>query len=192
MTNQNLSKSPAKRRGLLAALAAVFSVSAGAQEAPETGAAEIEEIIVTARRREENIQDIPLSVTAFTAAELEARSLSDLSDIGKYTPNLSFRSTSGGSGGDLAEITIRGLGQQDYVNTKDPGVGIYIDGVYHGRAAGGVIDLLDLERAEVLRGPQGTLFGKNTLGGAISMTTVKPGPELGGYAQLTYGRFDRI
>ncbi len=152
-----------------------------------------DEIIVTARRREENLQSIPISVTAFTAEALEARSARDLRAVGDFTPNVDF-SVSNGLGGATSEavVFIRGIGQLDTALFADPGVGIYVDGVYLARAGGSVLDLLDLERIEVLRGPQGTLFGKNTTGGAISLVTRKPGPDRRLEAELTAGELDRL
>ena len=134
-----------------------------------------EEIVVTARKREESLQEIPIAVTAFTAESLESRGVNDLRDVGDFAPNVDF-SVSNGLGGATSEATvfIRGIGQLDTALFADPGVGIYVDGVYLARAGGSVLDLLDLERVEVLRGPQGTLFGKNTTGGAISLITRKP------------------
>lgn len=152
-----------------------------------------DEIIVTARKREEGLQAIPISITAFTAEALESRSLRDLRDVGDFAPNVDF-SISNGLGGATSEATvfIRGIGQLDTALFADPGVGIYVDGVYLARAGGSVLDLLDLERVEILRGPQGTLFGKNTTGGAISLITRKPGPEKLLELELTGGNLDRI
>lgn len=153
----------------------------------------LEEVVVTARKREESLQQAPLSVTAVTGLDMERRNLTNLMEIGHHIPNV-FTTTSPGSSGASSNSTIfiRGVGQNDFLFTTDPGVGVYVDGVYHPRTLGGVMDLLDLERVEVLRGPQGTLFGKNTLGGALSLVSKKPTGETGGYGELTFGRFDRI
>lgn len=152
-----------------------------------------DEIVVTARRREENLQDIPVSVAAFTAESLEASSVTDLRGVGDLAPNVDF-SISNGLGGATSEATvyIRGIGQLDTALFADPGVGIYVDGVYLARAAGSVLDLLDLERVEILRGPQGTLFGKNTTGGAISLLTRKPGPDRQIDLEATVGELERL
>lgn len=150
----------------------------------------LEEIVVTARKREESLQDTPVSVTAFTADALEDISASQLITIGEYTPNMEFNMGSGGSA-NQAHIYIRGIGQSDFLISSDPGVGMYVDGVYFARTFGGILDLMDLERVEVLRGPQGTLFGKNTIGGAVNIITQKPGEEYSGKLSLTAGRFDR-
>ena len=152
-----------------------------------------ERIVVTARRREEDIQATPISITAFSAVALEERSIRDLSDVGDFTPNMDFSNT-GVLGGSSSEATvyIRGIGQISNRLFNDPGVGIYVDGVYLARSQGAVLDMLDLERAEILRGPQGTLFGKNTIGGAINLITRKPGADRGGYVELGAGIFDRL
>lgn len=146
----------------------------------------LEEIVVTARKREESLQETPLSISAFAAEEMQAANMIDLRDIGKYTPGMSFTSFGMGSS-EAGAVFIRGIGQVDHIVTTDPGVGLYIDGVYVGRNQGGALDLLDIERVEVLRGPQGTLFGKNTIGGAVSVITRKPTGENGAYTDFTLG-----
>ena len=152
-----------------------------------------DEIVVTARKREEGLQSIPISVAAFTAESLEASSVRDLRGVGDLAPNVDFSITNGlGGGTSEATVYIRGIGQIDTALFADPGVGIYVDGVYLARASGSVLDLLDLERVEILRGPQGTLFGKNTTGGAISLITRKPGPDRQFDLEATLGEFDRI
>ncbi|NKB35569.1 MAG: TonB-dependent receptor [Gammaproteobacteria bacterium] len=154
--------------------------------------AALEEVVVTARRRQESLQETPIAVSAFSAADLEERSLNNLMDIGSYAPNVIMATGQGGSGGaNNGQIYIRGIGQSDFLFTTDPGVGIYIDGVFHPRTLGASMDLMDLERVEVLRGPQGTLFGKNTVGGAVNVVSAKPTGETGGYAEAKFGRFDR-
>ncbi|MCF6197407.1 MAG: TonB-dependent receptor plug domain-containing protein, partial [Emcibacter sp.] len=152
----------------------------------------LEEITVTARKREENLQDTPISITAFSSDGLEARGISDISQIGEFTPNLVFDNTAAiAATSSAAAIYIRGIGQIDWALATDPGVGLYVDGVYIARSVGGVMDLLDVERVEVLKGPQGTLFGRNTIGGAISITTRKPHEELEGYGEVTVGTDNR-
>ena len=152
----------------------------------------LEEIVVTARKREEPLQETPIAVSAFSANDLEKRSLDNLMDVGAYAPNVNMATGQSGSGGaNNGQIYIRGIGQSDFLFTTDPGVGIYIDGVFHPRTLGSSMDLMDLERVEVLRGPQGTLFGKNTVGGAVNVVSAKPTGELGGSAEATFGRFNR-
>jgi iron complex outermembrane recepter protein len=169
----------------------MFSSNIQAQQSA-SGAGVLEEIVVTARKREESLQETPIAVSAFSAIDLENRSLNNLMDIGSYAPNVLMATGQGGSGGaNNGQVYMRGIGQSDHLFTTDPGVGIYIDGVFHPRTLGASMDLMDLERVEVLRGPQGTLFGKNTVGGAINVVSAKPTGELGGYAEATFGRFDR-
>jgi len=152
----------------------------------------IEEIVITARKRAENLQEVPIAVSAFNKSMLNDRGIFNLQEIGRYIPNLDFSSGQINGGGFNSQITIRGIGQTDFLVTTDPGVGTYVDGVYFARTMGGVMDLLDIERIEVLRGPQGTLFGKNTIGGAISITSSKPTGEFGGRMEATIGKWNRI
>jgi iron complex outermembrane receptor protein len=132
-----------------------------------------EYVEVTARRRAEDLQRVPLSVTASTGDDLEAQSIQRFSDLGQVTPNFLYgqKVQSGSSAG---QIYIRGIGQQDTNAAFSPGVGIYLDGVYLGRAQANDLDTADVERVEVLYGPQGTLFGKNSNGGAINITSKSP------------------
>jgi iron complex outermembrane recepter protein len=162
-----------------------------AQEAPTTASradrGKIEEIVVRARRRDELLQDTPVSVTALNADELRLNDITRLDDIQELVPNLSFYS---GRSGVTSAVFIRGVGQVDPVITFDPGVGIYVDGVFMSRQAGGVLNMADVEQVEVLRGPQGTLFGKNTVGGAILVKTARPREEFGGQISVGAGSFD--
>lgn len=150
-------------------------------------------IVVTARRREESLQDTPISISAVTADALQERGINTVTDIGDFTPNVRFNSSVPISASNAtAAIYVRGIGQNDYQLSADPGVGLYLDGVYISRGVGNVLDVLDIERIEVLRGPQGTLFGRNTIGGAVSVVTRKPADELSGRVQLTTGRYNRV
>lgn len=156
-------------------------------------AVELEEIIVTAQRRAESLQDTPISVTAFTSADLQNKGISDISEIADFTPNMMFDTTAIISGSSSAAVIfIRGIGQSNFQVTNDPGVGTYVDGVYVSSAIGGVLDVIDVENIEVLRGPQGTLFGRNTIGGAINITSQKPSAEEGGSLEFTLGNLDKI
>lgn len=146
----------------------------------------LEEIVVTARKREESLQETPLSISAFAREDMQAANMIDLRDIGKYTPGMTFTSFGMGSS-EAGAVFIRGVGQVDHIVTTDPGVGLYIDGVYMGRNQGAALDLLDVERVEVLRGPQGTLFGKNTIGGAVNVITGRPSGENGGHMNFEVG-----
>jgi len=153
-------------------------------------AAQVDEIIVTARKREESLQEVPISITALSAQALRERGVQTITDVARFAPNLSLEAGQGISGGSSSvSVYIRGIGQNDSSPTADPGVAIYVDGVYLGRSVGALLDVIDLERVEVLRGPQGTLFGKNTIGGAISLVSAAPTGELGGYLEGAVGRF---
>ncbi len=178
------------------ACAALLAVPAMAQEAPQDASDAVEgiaEITVTAQRRATNLQETPISISALTGDALDQRGMADVAAIGAATPNLSTTSGGAGSGGTSnLQLYIRGIGQFDFLAASDPGVGVYIDGVYYARALGGVFDLLDIERVEILRGPQGTLFGKNALGGALQFITAKPNNDFSGTIEGTFGRFDRI
>jgi iron complex outermembrane receptor protein len=184
-----------KRARLAVSLAALCSIvlatRTGAQEGekPRDGVKKVEEIVVTARRREELLEDTPVSVTALDETTLRDTGIVRLDQVQNLAPNLTFLT---GRSGLAAAVFIRGVGQVDPILTFDPGVGIYVDGVYLARQAGAVLDVLDVEQVEVLRGPQGTLFGKNTVGGAINITTVKPRDELEGFSLLRVGTFDTV
>ncbi len=125
----------------------------------------LETIKVTARKREETLQEVPVAVTAFTSEALDKLNVRDLSDLGAQVPNLTIYAARGSS--STLTAYIRAVGQSDPLWGVDPGVGIYMDDVYIARPQGALLDVFDVERIEVLRGPQGTLYGKNTIGGAI-------------------------
>jgi len=151
----------------------------------------LEEIIVTATKREEGIYDVPIAITAFTEEIMIRQGITDLTDIGKFVPNLNV---TGFSAGHVSSVNpfIRGIGLQDHLITTDPGVGVYVDGVYLGRQVGQNWSLANIERVEVLRGPQGTLYGRNTIGGAINIITRKPGDESGGRLTAYAGTRGRL
>ncbi len=172
-------------------LAIAGSVLTTGERAAAQGA--LEEIVVTAQRREESLQDTPVAVSAFTASAIRDKGLEDISEVADFTPNLVFDTTSPVSGLSSGSVVfIRGIGNSDFSLTTEPGVGTYVDGVYMSRSAGGVLDVLDVERIEVLRGPQGTLFGRNTTGGAINITSRRPAEEMQGRLSLTAGEFNRL
>ena len=178
---------------LAAALCAVPARQGCAQEVKVSATSGIEEIIVTAQRREESIQRTPIAVTALSGADLDARTTFDLADVGEYVPNLDFSTATQSSRSSfVSSVFIRGIGQTDFIVTTDPAVGIYVDGVYYGRTTGGVVDMLDIGRVEVLRGPQGTLFGKNTIGGALNVVSSPVGNEFGGTTEVTAGNYGRV
>lgn len=148
----------------------------------------LEEITVTARKIEERLQDTPISVSAFTADSLERRQIFNTETLDQVTPNLSFTNDTALAGNNSSSaIFIRGIGQTDPTATVDPGVGLYIDDVYMGQSVGGTMDFRDIAGVQVLRGPQGTLFGKNTIGGAVVLTSTEPGDELGGKINVGFG-----
>jgi iron complex outermembrane recepter protein len=148
----------------------------------------LEEIIVTARKVAENLQETPIAITAFTGSALEDRQIFSTDVLDQVVPNLQFANNAPLAGNNSSsQIFIRGIGQTDPTSTVDPGVGLYIDDVYIGNAVGGTMTLRDIASVQVLRGPQGTLFGRNTIGGAILMTTTDPGDELGGKVRIGTG-----
>ena len=152
----------------------------------------MEEIKVTARKREESLQDTPIAVSVFSGESLDARGVQRIDEIAGLTPNMSFDNiNTNGGGGNSAAVFLRGVGQRDFLPSADPGVGIYVDGVYFARSIGSVLDIIDIDRVEVLRGPQGTLFGRNTTGGAIAIHTRKPHGEFEGKVRARVGIDDR-
>ncbi|WP_198351028.1 TonB-dependent receptor [Flavisphingomonas formosensis] len=178
--------------GATPALAQTETPSASPSEARPADAG-VGDIVVTARRREETLQKVPVSITAFTAKDLASRQVDNISQIAGSTPNLVFNSSAPVSGSNTAaSIFIRGIGQTDFTLVTDPGVGLYLDGVYIARSVGGVLDLVDVQRVEVLRGPQGTLFGKNAIGGAINITSAPPSGKWDASLQVTTGSRNRI
>src|SRR5690606_22631580 len=152
---------------------------------------ELEEVVVTARFRAENLQSTPLAISAFSEEDLEARSIVNVSDLGGTVPN-AFVRQSASNFGPTQTIGMRGLIQGDFSYAFEPAVGIYIDDIYHGTLTGSTMDLLDLERVEVLRGPQGTLFGINTMGGAVRLISRKPDGASGSSLSALYGSRNRI
>lgn len=145
----------------------------------------LEEIIVTARKRQESIQDVPISMAAFSGDQLRDAGVTNIKDLTMHVPGLQIDSQS------TAQIWIRGIGQRDDSARVDSPVGVYIDGVFIARKDAQLLDIIDPESVQVLRGPQGTLFGKNTTGGAIVVNTRKPTENFGGYVQGRVGNFDR-
>ncbi|WP_010124354.1 TonB-dependent receptor [Sphingomonas sp. KC8] len=160
---------------------------AHAQEAT-ANKGQLEEIVVTARRTAEALQDTPVSITAFSQNFLDRQNIQQVDKIAQFTPNLVISRQP--SSLTAASILIRGVGQTEPSAVAEPGVGMYLDGVYIARTGGAILDLVDLERVEVLRGPQGTLFGRNTIGGAVQLVSRKPTDEFGLEQKLGYGSFD--
>jgi iron complex outermembrane receptor protein len=152
----------------------------------------LEEVVVTAQKRTENVQDVPIAISVFSAAMLQEKGITDVTQLSNMAPNVTFDAGTpfSGSSSTLAAY-IRGIGQNDFAFNLDPGVGVYLDGVYLARTVGANTDLGDVARIEVLKGPQGTLFGRNSIGGAISIVTREPGSEFTFKGDITAGRFDR-
>tara|TARA_R110000823_G_scaffold210224_5_gene340494 strand:- start:33334 stop:35865 length:2532 start_codon:yes stop_codon:yes gene_type:complete len=150
----------------------------------------LEEVVVTARKREETLQETPVAVSAFSAESLENLGMRNITDLTKVVPNVDMYAGNGTTG--TANVFIRGIGARNTGVNFDSGVGIYVDGVYISRADGALLDNVDVQTVQVLRGPQGTLFGKNTTGGAILYTTNRPNEEFGGHAEVRVGNFNRL
>ena len=177
-----------------AALVAIGTTVSPIASAQGTGAEEnmgLEEITVTARKRAENLQDVGLSVTALSQTEVERTFARDISDLAYVSPNLIIDDTSQGPGGNAA-LYIRGVGVADVEKNFEPAVGVTIDGLFIGANSGAILRSIDLASVEVLRGPQGTLFGRNTIGGMINVERSKPTGELGGKFRAGYGDYDTV
>ncbi len=173
------------------ALAAGLSSLTGAPEVLAQGALVLEEVEVTARKRVENIQNTPIAITAISGELIDQTNMINVADIEQRTPNLTMRASDNGVSTAL-QAYMRGVGQFDFALTVDPGVGMYVDGIYLARTVGANFQLADIEQIQVLRGPQGTLFGKNTIGGAINVTTRKPSGETDFSVELTGGEDNYI
>jgi len=173
----------------------VLAQDAAAPAPPATPDAEkavlFDAVIVTATKREENIYQVPVAISAFSAETIERQGIADLTDIGKFVPNMNVTGFSAGHTSSVNPF-IRGIGLQDHLITTDPGVGVYVDGVYLGRQVGQNWSLANINRVEVLRGPQGTLYGRNSIGGAINIITTQPGEKEEGRASFTLGTRGRV
>lgn len=181
--------------GLLAAPGLHAQDAAAQPAAPQSqddnsDAVTLDKVTVTARKREETLQDVPVAVTAFTPAALDKLNIQDLGDLGAQVPNLTIYAARGSS--STATAYIRGVGQADPLWGVDPGVGIYLDDVYIARPQGALLDVFDVGRIEVLRGPQGTLYGKNTIGGAIKYISRELPKELSGFGQISVGNYNQL
>jgi iron complex outermembrane receptor protein len=177
---------------ILGSVAAMVAFPVAAQEAAPTAAATPvgnEDIIVTAQRREEALQDVPIAVSAFSAESLERKGIANTLSLIQYVPNM-FGSNNTGLGSANAYY-LRGLGNTETIATFDPPVGTYVDDIYLSRQNGNNFSFFDVERVEVLRGPQGTLFGRNTTGGAVNVIMRRPGDNVSGYVEGGYGSYDR-
>ena len=173
----------------MAVMAALGSASLQAQQEQQADA--LEEVIVTAQFREQNLQVTPLAITAVTGDMLERRSQTDIADVARQAPNVTLAAQNQEYASGLIAY-IRGIGQNDPNFAVEPGVGIYVDDVYLPTLTGSLLDLMDVDRVEILRGPQGTLAGRNSIGGAIKMYSVKPQGDNTGSFSATYGSYDRL
>jgi len=181
-----------KALSVVGAISAMLPLAAFSQTPVGTDTGSLEEIVVTAEKRTENIQEVPIAITAFSESDLRARGVTDIHSLSTLTPNVNLDAGSPFSGSNsVLSASIRGIGQDDFAFNLDPGVGVYVDGVYYARTVGANQNLLDVERIEILNGPQGTLFGRNTIGGAISIVTRTPGDQLALQAQVSGGSYDR-
>lgn len=170
------------------ALLIAYPAPSNAVSATNAGTPGLEEIVVTATKRAQSLQEVPIAVSAFSAETIEDGRLQSLADIALRTPNFLV----GQQGPTAPELTIRGIGSTDRESGSDRSVVVFVDEVYIGRTGASTFDLFDLERIEVLRGPQGTLFGRNVVGGAVNLITAKPHDEFDAKAQITAGGLDLL
>ena len=169
-----------------AALGALLSGRATAEDVAAAPTSQLQEVVVTAQYREEKLQNVPIAITAITADQIQQQGAQQLSDILTSAPSVVFRQQSPAFGNSVTAF-IRGFGQADFDPAFEPGVGLYVDDVYYPSLTGANFDLMDVERVEVLRGPQGTLEGRNSEGGAIRFITKKPTGQNDGYLSVEYG-----
>jgi iron complex outermembrane receptor protein len=176
--------------GLL--IAAPLAAQAAAPAAADT-TNQVAEVVVTATKTAVNVQNVPIAVTAVTAKTLQQKGINDVSKLSQIAPNVTLDAGTPFSGSNaVLSAYIRGIGQDDFAFNLDPGVGVYVDGVYLARSVGANTNMLDVDRVEILKGPQGTLFGRNTIGGAISIVTRDPGKEFAFRGEVTTGQFSRL
>lgn len=172
--------------GLLLALGAGPTLAQEAAPKDQAQAVTVDDIVVTARRRDERLQDVPVAVTALSAQTLENLQASDIGDLQGAVPNLTLHEGDASN----AVVYVRGVGQVDSLAFADPGVGVYLDDVYLGRAQGAFLSVYDVDRIEVLRGPQGTLYGRNTIGGAVKFVSTPLTADFNAQAEATVGDYD--
>ncbi|MCY4046062.1 MAG: TonB-dependent receptor [Cellvibrionales bacterium] len=172
-----------KKAALPAAIATILTPTAWSED----DSAGLEEVVVTAQKREQNLQDVPVAITAINAEQLTDRKIDDISDVGSTAPNVQIAPSPGGSTG--ATVAIRGAASINPAATWEPSVGIYMDGVFIAKNVGGIFDVAELSAIEILRGPQGTLYGKNTTGGALNLVTRKPYEEFGAKIKVGAGNY---
>ena len=191
MKNSNIVKRDARRAMLLASsvLASLgFGGTAFAQDASEDPG--LQDIIVTAQKREQSLQDVPIAITALSQDAIRANRITNVLDLAAQAPNLAIRNAAGGT--RIPNFSMRGSVSFGSVAGQDKAISLYLDGVYIGTSQGSTFELPDLERIEVLRGPQGTLFGRNATAGAISIITREPSGEFGLRQLVSYGNYDQL
>lgn len=172
--------------GLAALITSMSPTPLQAQQTNESERLEIEEVMVTARKVQESLQDVPIAVSAFSERDIERLNPQDLRDIGGYSPNVSIE---GMLGFNSATIAIRGVSTGEESSSLDSAVTVAVDGVYYGHAQRSLLNMFDLQQIEILRGPQGTLFGKNTIGGVVNVTTKRPTGEWGLEGEVIIGNY---
>lgn len=177
--------------GAIAILAHSAALAEEVSNVPDTAeqTGGLQEIVVTAQKRTESLQDLPLAVSAVSAEMIENKGISDISTLTAVAPSIAVTTTPASTAN--TSVFIRGIGDQEPILTADSPVSIYVDGIVLGRSTGAIFDLVDLERIEVLRGPQGTLYGRNTIGGAVNFITAKPAATFGIKQKFSYGSFDQ-
>ena len=191
MSISHLHRNAMLRRAMCVALGGAVSLGSALAYAAETET--LEEVVVTAQKRSQNIQEVPIAISAYTAETLQSKGLTDLHALSSLAPNVNLDGGSPFSGdSSVLSASIRGIGQDDFAFNLDPGVGVYLDGVFLARTIGANQNLLDVDRIEILKGPQGTLFGRNTIGGAINIVTHTPGNEFKVAGSMTVGSFNRM
>ncbi|HEV7714077.1 MAG TPA: TonB-dependent receptor plug domain-containing protein, partial [Steroidobacteraceae bacterium] len=186
MSLSSVVRSLLRPRGVGVFALALASVPVLAQEPAAAESGGLEEVVVTAQFRSQPLQDTPLAITAVTADMIESRSQNNLAALADQAPNVNLRET-GGAFGPGMSANIRGVGQADFNPALEPGVGVYIDDVYYASLTGANFDLVDVDRVEILRGPQGTLAGRNSIGGAIKIFSSLPKGDDSGSLKVTYG-----
>ena len=170
--------------GISAVLMVGFALPALAQ-----GSGILEEVLVTAQKREQSIQDVGIAITAFSGDQLQEIGIVNNTELARYSPGVYI---SGPGGGDQQQFTIRGATQNDFGDHSEAPNAIYVDEVYQAAQQSQLFASYDMQRVEILKGPQGTLFGRNATGGLVHFVTNKPSQEADGFLDLTYGRFDQV
>jgi iron complex outermembrane recepter protein len=182
---------PSVPAALSTSMLVALSVSQAIAQTADNSKDALQEVVVTAQFRQQNLQDTPIAITAVNAAMLENRGQTNIAQVAAQAPNVSLRPQPQGGGSGLIAY-IRGVGQTDFNYAVDPGVGVYIDDVYIPTLSSSLLELIDLDRIEILRGPQGTLAGKNAIGGAIKLFSQAPKGDDSGDVRISYGSFNEI